>query len=86
MTKKNIPQFSSCEEIIQYAMNEEKNAQNFYLKTSEQMSDPDLKRCLLKLAEMEEEHYETLKNELELYKAIHFCTRGIMSSFGQVET
>jgi len=86
MTQENISEFSSCEEIIQYAMNEEKNAHDFYLKTSDRVFDPGLKRCLLNLADMEEEHYETLKNQLEQYKAIQFCTHGIMSSFGQVET
>lgn len=85
MSQEKIPEFSSFEEIIEYAMKEEKEAEDFYMKASERVFDPDLKNFLLKLAELEVEHYETLKHKLEEYKANRFGMKGIMSSFGEGE-
>lgn len=85
MDPENPPKFSSFEDIISYAMSEEKDAHDFYVQASEEVHDPDLKKFLLKLAEMELEHYETLKNKLEEYKAHRFGMKGIMSSFGEGE-
>ncbi|MFQ6607485.1 MAG: ferritin family protein [Fidelibacterota bacterium] len=81
MTNINITNFSSAEEILQYAISEEQDAYNFYMKVSKQISDPDLKRFLVDLARFEQEHYEILKRKLDECRANEFCLGGIQSSF-----
>jgi rubrerythrin len=83
MTHAHIPEFSTIEEILQYAIQEEKDAYDYYMEASERIADPDMKRFLLKLASMEIEHYNTLKEKLEECRANHFCSEGIMSSFSE---
>ncbi|MBL7013641.1 MAG: hypothetical protein ISR83_04415 [Candidatus Marinimicrobia bacterium] len=80
-----LPTFKSIEDILEYALNEEKDATSFYLEVSKKTDNPDLKRFLIGLAEMEEHHYTVLKNKLEECKANHFCTDGILSSFHEEE-
>ncbi len=81
MTEKQTPSFSSAEEILQYAIDEEKDAYDFYMKASEQITDPDLKRFLVDLARFELGHHEILKRKLEECRANEFCLESIQSSF-----
>ena len=81
MTKPNIPEFSTIEEILEYAMNEERDAYDYYLTAAERIADPEMKKFLLHLAEMEIDHYKVLKRKLEEYQANCFSSKGIMSSF-----
>jgi len=81
MTHSHIPEFSSIEEILQFAINEENDAYNYYLEASERITDPKLKQFLIDLAAMEIEHSNMLKEKLKEYKANIFCTDAIISSF-----
>ncbi len=83
MTHSHIPEFSTIEEILQFAIKEEKEAYDYYMEASERIADPDMKCFLIKLAAMEIEHYNTLKEKLEECRANHFCSEGIMSSFSE---
>lgn len=65
-------------------MDEEEIARNYYKEASEYVTDIELKRFLLKLAHVETEHYEALKDMLDDYRAKEFGIRGILSSFDEV--
>ena len=76
-----LDQFSTVEDILTYAMEEEKEAAHFYEDAANRMADLDLKKFLLALAEMEIDHCKFLKAKLEECKANGFSTQGILSSF-----
>ena len=73
--------FNSIEDILQYAINEEKDAYKYYTEAARQIADEDMKKFLLHLAKMEVDHYNILKKKLEEYKANQFSIDGILSSF-----
>ncbi len=83
MAHSHIPEFSTIEEILQFAINEEKDAYDYYLEASERITDPKLKQFLIKLAAMEVEHYNLLNEKLDEYKVNLFCSNAIMSSFSE---
>lgn len=79
--KKLSQQFSSIENILEYAMAEEQDASKFYRDAARRMTDPKLQKFLLDLAELEIEHYNTLKNKLDECRADSFSSNGIRTSF-----
>jgi rubrerythrin len=81
LTDQNISPFTSVEEILEYAMADEQDASSFYLEASKKVEDPNLKKCLIMLSEMEVEHYNILKNKLEECRANQFSAQAIISSF-----
>ncbi|MBC8479789.1 MAG: hypothetical protein H8D46_04935 [FCB group bacterium] len=81
MAHKEVKEFGSIEEILQHAMEDEKDASRYYLEASKRTPDPDLQKFLLKLAEMEVDHYNSLKAKLEECRAQDFCAQAILSSF-----
>ncbi len=81
MAYQNRSPLTSIEEILEYAMAEEQDASSYYLKASKKVEDPDLKKFLIALSEMEVEHYNILKNKLEECRANHFSAKAIMASF-----
>ncbi len=81
MDTKQLTEFSSIEEILTYAMNEEQDAYDYYIAAANRTADPELKTFLIELAEMEVDHYNILKKKLEECKANEFCFSGIRSSF-----
>lgn len=52
-------------EILKYAMNMEKRAQEFYSLYRDKVSNPTIKALFEELSEMEIGHYEMLKNQVE---------------------
>jgi len=86
MIQKKTEKFSSVEEVLRYAIKEEKNAYEFYMNASEQITDPDMKRFLVDLARFELEHHDILKRKLEECRSNDFCLEGIQSSFDSKET
>lgn len=74
-------QFETIDKVFMYAMKEEREARDYYLESSRKIDDPEIKTFLEKLSEMEQEHYQTLKNKLEEYKANNFSFKGVLSSF-----
>ena len=85
MGTNNQNQFDTIEDILNYAITEEKDAYFFYKNSADKMTDPDLKKFLLGLAKMEMEHYNILKKKLEKCNANSFCHHGILSSFHEDE-
>ncbi len=83
MTRLAIPEFSTIEEILEYAMKEEQEAYEYYIEAAGRIADPDMKQFLIHLAELEVEHYNNLKEKLESYRANHFSAKGIMASFDE---
>lgn len=81
MTKKQKTQFETIDQVFLYAMKEEEEARDFYLESSKKIDDPEIKSFLVKLSRIEQDHYLTLKNKLEEYKANNFCFKGVLSSF-----
>ena len=83
MTTPIISEFATIEEILSFAMKEEKDAYDFYMAAAERMADPDLKQFLIHLAETEIEHFTVLERKLDEYKANNFSSKAIMSSFDE---
>ena len=78
---KRPTQFDTIDKVFSFAMNEEKEARDYYRESSKKIDDPEIKSFLEKLSEMEQGHYMILKNKLEEYKANNFSFNGILSSF-----
>lgn len=55
----------SMEDILRTAIEREADSYDYYHDAAGETDDPDLKRFLLGLADMEEEHSRRLKEELE---------------------
>ncbi len=85
MRTNNPNQFDTIEDILNFAITEEKDAYFFYKNSANKIVDPDLKKFLLVLAKMEMEHYNILKKKLEECNANSFCHHGILSSFHEDE-
>ncbi|NQU67358.1 MAG: hypothetical protein HQ510_05390 [Candidatus Marinimicrobia bacterium] len=83
MTQPKAPQFSSIENILEFAMKEEQDAYKYYTEAASQIADEDMKKFLIHLAKMEIDHYNVLKKKLEEYKANQFSTEGILASFDE---
>ena len=83
MTKHIISKFSTIEEILAFAMKEERDAYEFYMAAADRMADPDLKEFLMHLAETGVEHFSVLEKKLDEYKANNFSSKAIMSSFDE---
>ncbi len=81
VNQKSSQQFTSIENILEYAMAEEQDASKFYRDAARHMTDPKLTKFLLDLAELEIEHYNTLKNKLDECHADSFSSNGIRTSF-----
>jgi len=79
--KRVIPEYSALMDIIQDALDKEKDAWNFYREAAEMAQTPDIKTFLLELAEMEKEHAELLSRKLESLKSDQTVMDGILSSF-----
>jgi len=84
MSEKQSTQFETIDEVFLFAMEEEKEARDFYLESSKKIDDPEIKTFLVRLSEVEQEHYTILKNKLEEFKANNFSLNGILSSFDEM--
>ena len=81
MDLQKINEFNSIEEILEFAVNEEKEAEEYYLAAADRTPDPQLKEFLVRLAAMEKEHFLMLKAKLEECRANNFTCKGILNSF-----
>src|SRR3712207_1314183 len=62
-------QATKYEEILKYAMNMEKTAEEFYKTYMTKVKSDENKEIFTQLAEMEDEHYEILEKELKKIQA-----------------
>ena len=62
----------SMEEILRTAIEREADSYDYYYTAATEADDPDLRRFLLGLAEMEKEHSRRLKEELEMIENQHW--------------
>lgn len=83
MPHRKITRFDSIEDILRFAMDDELEAHQYYLDAAERTADPDMKRFLEKLADMEQNHYAILKEKLEECRANNFCMESILASFNE---
>lgn len=83
MTQPKPTQFSTIEEILNFAMKEEQEAAQYYQAAAIRITDPDMKQFLLILSKIELEHYNKLKQKLDEYQSTHFCMSGILASFDE---
>lgn len=80
--KRVIPSYKRLIDILQDAADQESDAAQFYAEAAELAEDPELKKFLIDLAEMEEDHHRMLKEKLESLKADQRVMDGILSSYG----
>ncbi|MBT3500941.1 MAG: hypothetical protein HOB40_10580 [Candidatus Marinimicrobia bacterium] len=76
-----LTESSTIEEILTYAMDEEKNAEEFYQKAAALIIDKEAIVLLLSLAEKERIHYQELHKKLEKFRANIFSIHGVLESF-----
>ncbi|MDX9759011.1 MAG: ferritin family protein [Bacteroidota bacterium] len=79
--KRVIPEYTSLEDIIQDAIDKEKDAHRFYTEAAEQAQTADIREFLLEMAEMEKGHAELLARKLESVRSDQAVFDGILSSF-----
>ncbi len=84
MSQRKAKAFKSIEEILEAAMLDEKDAAQFYRDAADMTPDTDLKQFLLKLAEMEVGHFQSLEKKLEDCRAQNFCACAILASFDEI--
>src|SRR5699024_5040113 len=59
--------YNNYENIIRYAMHVEMDGEQNYKEHAEKSNDPTTKRLFLNLSNMEKDHYEFLKRQLDHY-------------------
>ena len=79
--KRVIPEYTTLIDIIQDAIDKEKDAQAFYLEAADMAVATDVRDFLLEMAEMERNHAELLSRKLEALKSDQVVLDGILSSF-----
>jgi len=79
--KRVIPAYRSLMDILQDACDKESDAEQFYREAADMALEPGVRAFLLRLAEMEKDHYHLLRNRLEKLKADQSAMAGIMSSY-----
>lgn len=67
----------SMEDILRTAIEREADSYDYYHDAARETDDPDLKRFLLGLADMEEEHSRRLKEELERLENQHWLESAV---------
>lgn len=63
-----IPAYQDLFDVLQDAVDKEKDAERFYREAAERTDDPDISAFLFDLAKMEGQHYILLKEKLEALK------------------
>lgn len=79
--KRVIPEYTSLEDILQDAIDKEKDAFRFYSEAAAMAQTEDIRVFLLEMAEMEKGHAELLARKLESIKSDMTVMDGILSSF-----
>ncbi|MCZ7555402.1 MAG: hypothetical protein M5R41_03230 [Bacteroidia bacterium] len=79
--KRIIPEYTALIDIIQDALDKEKDAQAFYLEAADMAQAAEVRDFLLEMAEMERSHTELLSRKLEALKSNQVVMDGILSSF-----
>ena len=83
--KRVIPSYKNLVDILQDAIDQESDASRYYAEAAELAEEPELKKFLEELAQMEDDHYRMLVEHLEKLKADQRVMNGILSSYGDTE-
>ncbi|MAT40137.1 MAG: hypothetical protein CL946_11095 [Ectothiorhodospiraceae bacterium] len=83
--KRVIPTYKNLVDIIQDAADQESDAAQYYREAAELAEDQELRKFLLDLADMEDDHHRMLVEKLEQLKAEKTVMDGILSSYGDSE-
>ncbi|MFA6232811.1 MAG: ferritin family protein [Bacteroidota bacterium] len=79
--KRVIPEYTALEDIIQDAIDKEKDAQQFYTEAAGLAQAAGIREFLLDMADMEQGHADMLARKLESLKSDKTVMDGILSSF-----
>jgi rubrerythrin len=79
--KRVIPEYTALVDIIQDALDKEKDARDFYLEAADMAQAAEVRDFLLEMAEMEKSHVDLLTRKLETLKSDKTVMEGILSSF-----
>ena len=80
--KRVIPEYKTLVDILQDAVDKERDAERYYLEAAGVAQDEKVKRFLVELAEMEKEHAVRLGQMLDQIRADQTVIDGILSSYG----
>lgn len=81
--KRVIPTYQNLVDVLQDAVDKERDAEFFYREAAEMATDPEIRDFLLNLSRMEAEHHAMLVRRVEMLKADQKAVDGIMSSFDE---
>jgi rubrerythrin len=79
--KRIIPEYTALVDIIQDALDKEKDAQAYYLEAADMAQAAEIRDFLLEMAAMEKEHVDLLTRKLEALRSNQIAMNGILSSF-----
>ena len=66
--KQVIPAYADIFDVLEDAVDQERDAERFYRQAAERTDDEDIKQFLLDLSAMEAEHYRQLTAKLEMLR------------------
>lgn len=69
MTKRETPEARTLVQILEKAIERERDSYDYYAGAARQSGKPSVKRMFLQLAEMEKDHFAELNRQLEHVKA-----------------
>ncbi len=81
--KRVIPAYKTLVEVLQDALDKEKDAVSFYREAAEMADEGDIRAFLLQLAEMESEHAGMIQQRLDSLQSDKRVMDGILSSYGE---
>lgn len=81
--KSIIPEFQSLDEILAVAIAHEKESYDYYMEASKRTEDPELRRFLVHLAEIELTHRDQLQEKLEILNSNNEMVNDLLYAFGE---
>jgi len=81
--KRVIPAYRNLTEILQDAIDKERDAEEFYREAAELAPSTEVRDFLLNLASMERDHFDMLSKTLESLNADRQVMDGILSSYDE---
>ncbi|MBI5646481.1 MAG: hypothetical protein HY962_06075 [Ignavibacteriae bacterium] len=83
--KRVIPEYKTLAEVLQDAIDKEKDAEVFYREAAAMAQATDIREFLTQMADMERDHFDMLTRRLDALRADQQVMDGILSSYGEEE-
>jgi rubrerythrin len=81
-TTQPIPEYTSLEDILAQAIDHEQESHDYYIEAAKHTAEPELRRLLNHLAQVELEHKQALQEQLEQLQSQQEIAQDLIYSFG----